>query len=177
MSIRYQELLSREQIAKRINELGVEITRDYQGKEITVVCILKGSVVFFADLIREIKLPMRCEFISVSSYGDAKTSSGEVKLNLDISTPLDGKHILVVEDIVDSGLTLKFLRDLFAVRKPASIRCCSFLRKPEALKVDVTVDYYGFNIGNDFVIGYGLDYAQNFRELPFVAKVDETSLS
>jgi hypoxanthine phosphoribosyltransferase len=176
MAIRYTELLSKEKIAARIQELGAQITKDYAGCEVTVVCILKGSVIFFSDLIREIKVPVKCEFISVSSYGDAKTSSGEVKLNLDISTPLDGRHILIVEDIVDSGLTLKFLRDLLAVRRPASIKCCTFLRKPDALKVDVAVEYRGFDIPNDFVIGYGLDFAQNYRELPFVAKVDETSL-
>jgi hypoxanthine phosphoribosyltransferase len=176
MTIRYTELLSKEKISTRIQELGKQITKDYAGKEVTVVCILKGSVIFFSDLIREIKVPVQCEFIAVSSYGDAKTSSGEVKLNLDISTPLTGRNILVVEDIVDSGLTLKFLRDLLAVRQPASIKCCAFLRKPEALKVDVAVEYTGFEIANDFVIGYGLDFAQNYRELPFVAKVDETSL-
>lgn len=174
--MKYQQLLSEAQIASRISELGAQITKDYAGKEITVICILKGSVIFFSDLIRQIKVPLSCEFIAVSSYGNAKTSSGEVKLNLDISTPLDGKHLLVVEDIVDSGLTLKFLRDLFSVRKPASIKCCTLLQKPDALKVEVSVDYCGFKIGNDFVIGYGLDFAQKYRELPYIAKVDESSL-
>jgi hypoxanthine phosphoribosyltransferase len=164
-------MISEEKIAARIKELGAQISRDYAGKELTVVCILKGSVIFFSDLIRQIKVPVRCEFISVSSYGNEKTSSGEVKLNLDISTPLDGKHILIIEDIVDSGLTLKFLRDLLHVRQPASIACAAFLEKPEALKTDVKVEYSGFKIANEFVVGYGLDYAQRYRELPYIGVV------
>ena len=164
-------LISKEQIAKRVAELGAQISKDYAGKELTVVCILKGSFIFVADLVREIKTPVRCEFMSLSSYGDEKTSSGEVKMNLDISVTLDGKDILIVEDIVDSGLTLKFLKDLLMVRNPASVRCCTLLQKPEALKVDVKVDYIGFPIGNEFVIGYGLDYAQRYRELPYIGVV------
>jgi len=164
-------LISKEQISNRIQELATHISADYAGKEITVICILKGSFVFVADLIREIKVPVSCEFMSVSSYGDAKTSSGEVKMNLDLSLPLDGKHILIMEDIVDSGLTLEFIKDLLSVRNPASIRCCSLLQKPDALKVDIEVDYHGFKIGNEFVVGYGLDYAQRYRELPYIGVV------
>jgi hypoxanthine phosphoribosyltransferase len=113
-------------------------------------------------------VPLSCEFISCSSYGNAKSSSGEVKMALDISLPLDGKHVLIVEDIVDSGLTLKYIRDILAVRHPASIACCALLQKPEALKVDVPVEFTGFKIGNEFVVGFGLDYAQKYRELPYV---------
>lgn len=164
-------LLSREQIAERIKEVAAQINKDYAGKELTVICILKGSFVFVADLIREITVPVRCEFMSVSSYGDAKTSSGEVKIHLDLSLPLDGKDILIVEDIVDSGLTLKFIKDLLLVRNPASVRCCTLLQKPDALKVDIQVEYHGFKIGNEFVIGYGLDYAQRYRELPYIGVV------
>lgn len=161
-------LITQEQLAARVAELGKKISSDYAGKELTMVCVLKGSFLFFADLVRQIKVPLRCEFLAVSSYGNAKSSSGEVNLLLDISTPLDGKHVLIVEDIVDSGLTLKFIRDLLAVRNPASIACCALLEKPEALKVDVQVEYSGFRIGNEFVVGYGLDYAQLHRELPYI---------
>jgi len=169
-------LISTEQIRQRIAELGSELSRAYQGKELTVICVLKGSFIFCADLVRSLSLPVRCEFISCSSYGNAKTSSGEVKLALDVSIPLDGKHIMIVEDIVDSGLTLKYIRELFAVRNPASIACCALLQKPDALKVDVKVDYTGFKIGNEFVVGYGLDYAQKYRELPYIGVLDPSKV-
>lgn len=161
-------LISEEKIAARVKELGAEISKAYAGKELIMVCVLKGSFLFFADLVRAMKVPVRIEFLSCSSYGDAKTSSGEVKLALDISTPLDGQHVLIVEDIVDSGLTLKYIRDLLAVRNPASIACCALLEKPDALKVETKVDWSGFKIGNEFVVGYGLDLAQKYRELPFI---------
>ncbi len=161
-------LISQEKIAARVAELAAEISQKYQGKELTMVCVLKGSFLFYADLVRAMKVPVRCEFLAVSSYGNAKTSSGEVKLALDISTPLDGKDVLIVEDIVDSGTTLKYIRELLAVRHPASIACCALLEKPEALKVEVQVEYHGFRIGNEFVVGYGLDYAQKYRELPYI---------
>lgn len=163
-----KELVSAAKIDSRIAELGKEISKAYAGQELTVICVLKGSFIFCADLVRAISVPVKCEFISCSSYGNAKTSSGEVKLALDISTPLDGKHVLIVEDIVDSGLTLKYIREMFAVRNPASIACVALLQKPDALKVDVKVEYVGFKIGNEFVVGYGLDYAQNYRELPYI---------
>jgi len=168
-----KELISAAKIAARVAELGKEISSAYAGKELTMICVLKGSVVFFADLIRTISVPVRCEFISCSSYGDAKTSSGEVKLALDLSSPIDGKHVIVVEDIVDSGLTLKYIREILSVRGAASIACCAFLQKPEALKVDVSVEHVGFKIGNEFVVGYGLDYAQRYRELPFVGVLEQ----
>lgn len=161
-------LISKEEIAKRVQEIGNEINAKYAGKELTMICVLKGSFLFYADLIRALNCPVKCEFISVSSYGNAKTTSGEVKMVLDISTPLDGKDVIIVEDIVDSGLTLKFIRDLLAIRNPASLACAALLQKPSALKVDVAVEYVGFKIGNEFVVGYGLDYAQNYRELPYI---------
>jgi hypoxanthine phosphoribosyltransferase len=161
-------LISEEKIQARVKELAKEISDRFAGKELTMICVLKGSFLFFADLVRALKVPVQCEFISVSSYGDAKTSSGEVKLALDISAPLDGRDIIIVEDIVDTGLTLKYIRELLQVRHPASVSCCALLQKPEALKVDVKVEYVGFKIGNEFVIGYGLDYAQRYRELPYV---------
>lgn len=161
-------LFSAEKIAGRVKELGEQISAQYNGEEVTMVCVLKGSFLFYADLVRAMKVPVRCEFLSVSSYGNAKTSSGEVKLALDISAPLDGKNVLIVEDIVDSGLTLKFIRELLTVRNPKSVKCCALLEKPDALKEAVKVEYSGFKIGNEFVVGYGLDYAQRFRELPYI---------
>jgi hypoxanthine phosphoribosyltransferase len=165
-------LISEEKIAQRVKELGAQITADYQDKELIMVCVLKGSFLFFADLVRAIKVPVKVEFISCSSYGDQKTSSGEVKLGLDISTPLDGKNVIIVEDIVDSGLTLQYIRDIFALRHPASLDCAALLEKPDALKVPVKVEYSGFKIGNEFVVGYGLDYAQNYRELPYIGLME-----
>lgn len=161
-------LISKEKIAARVEKLAKQIEKDYQGREITMICVLKGSFLFFADLVRAIKTPLRCEFLSVSSYGNQKSSSGEVKLGLDISAPLDGKDVLVVEDIVDTGLTLKYILELLAVRGPSSIACCALLEKPEAKTVDVKVQYTGFKIGNEFVVGYGLDYGQKYRELPYI---------
>jgi len=176
MKPQIKELISAEKIEKRIAELGREISERYAGNTLTVICVLKGSFIFCADLIRQISVPVRCEFISCSSYGNAKTSSGEVKLALDLSGPIDAKHILIVEDIVDSGLTLKYIRDLFHVRNPASIACVALLQKPEALKVDVKVEHVGFKIGNEFVVGYGLDYAQAYRELPYIGLMDASQV-
>lgn len=169
-------LISEEKIQQRVKALATEMNEKYAGKELTMVCVLKGSFLFFADLVRNLKVPVRCEFISCSSYGNAKTSSGEVKLALDISTPLDGQHVIVVEDIVDTGLTLKYIRELLAVRNPASLACAALLQKPEALKVDVAVEYVGFKIGNEFVVGYGLDYAQRYRELPYIGLMNAAEI-
>jgi hypoxanthine phosphoribosyltransferase len=169
-------MISEEQIRARVAALGEEISRAYQGRELTMICVLKGSFLFYADLVRQMKVPVRCEFLACSSYGNAKSSSGEVKLALDISTPLDGRDILIVEDIVDSGLTLKYIRELLAVRNPASIACCALLEKPEALKVDVKVEWSGFKIGNEFVVGYGLDYAQRYRELAYIGLLDPSQV-
>jgi hypoxanthine phosphoribosyltransferase len=165
-------LISEEQIRARVAELAKEINAHYVGKELTMICVLKGSFLFFADLVRAVKVPVKVEFISCSSYGNAKTTSGEVKLSLDVTQPLDGRHVLIVEDIVDTGLTLKYIRELFQVRNPASMACCALLQKPEALKVEVPVEYVGFAIGNEFVIGFGLDYAQNYRELPYIGVLE-----
>ena len=169
-------LISEEQIRRRVKELASEINTRFAGQELTMICVLKGSFLFFADLVRELKVPVRCEFISVSSYGNAKTSSGEVKVALDISAPLDGKNIIIVEDIVDTGLTLKYIREMLQIRNPASLACCALLQKPDALKVDVKVEYVGFPIGNEFVIGYGLDYAQRYRELPYIGVLESAEI-
>lgn len=165
-------LISEEQIAKRVKELAEEISGRYAGKEVTMICVLKGSFLFFADLVRAMKVPLRIEFLQCSSYGASTTSSGEVKLVLDINSPLDGRNVVIVEDIVDTGLTLKYIRDLLAVRNPASLDCCALLEKPDARKTEVKVEFSGFKIGNEFVVGYGLDYNQNFRELPYVGLME-----
>lgn len=163
--------ISQQEIAARIAALGAEINRAYAGQSLTVICVLKGSVIFFADLIRQIQVPLECEFISVSSYGKATRSSGEVKLNLDITSPLAGKHLLIVEDIVDSGLTLRFLKELLAVRAPASLRVAALLDKPGARKTELALDFVGFSIPERFVVGFGLDHAERYRELPYIGVI------
>lgn len=159
-------------IQNRIAELAHEISTDYNGKEIVAVCILKGSFIFYSDLIRHIDLPMTCEFLGLSSYGNKMVSSGEVRVTLDINEPLEGKHVLIVEDIVDSGLTLSYIQTMFKTRRPASIRSCALLMKPECLKTDVDVDYVGFKIGSEFVVGYGVDFAGKYRGLPYIGYIE-----
>lgn len=165
-------LIPESKIQQKIQDLATEISFDYRGKELTAICVLKGSYVFFADLIREIDLPMNCEFMGVSSYGDKTESSGEVKLTLDVNEGLTGKHVLLIEDIVDTGLTMQYLIQTINARKPASLRVCSLLLKPEALKVDVNIDYVGFKLSKEFVVGYGLDYAGRFRNLPYIGVLE-----
>ena len=161
-------LITEARIRQRVRELGQEITQEYKGKDLVVVCILKGSFIFFADLIRSIDLPITCEFMGLSSYGSGTKSSGEVKVTLDLQEPIQGKHVLLVEDIVDSGLTVSYLLTSLKTRKPASIKTVALLVKPENIETDVEVEYTGFRIGREFVIGYGLDYAGRFRQLPYV---------
>lgn len=164
-------LISEEMIAKRVKALGAEIAKSFQGKELVAIGVLKGSFVFFADLIRAIDSnTMTIEFLGVSSYGNEKTSSGEVKITQDVTHPLQGKHVLLVEDIIDSGLTMSYLQKNLLARGPLSLTTATFLFKPEALKTKVQIDHVGFEIGNDFVVGYGLDYAGKFRNLPYLAK-------
>lgn len=156
----------------RIAELALEIAHDYRGKEITAVCILKGSFIFFSDLIRRLDLPMTCEFLGVSSYGNKMVSSGEVKITLDLNEPIENKNVIVIEDIVDTGLTLSYILNALRARKPASLKSCSLLLKPESLKTDVQIDYLGFKIGSEFVVGYGVDLAGKFRGLPYVGYIE-----
>lgn len=165
-------LISQEQLQKRIVEMGKLINKDYEGKEVTAICILKGGVIFFSDMIRQLTIPLQCEFIGTSSYGNEKQSSGEVKLTQDTNAPLVDKHVLIFEDIVDSGLTLSYILKILAARKPASIKICSLLFKPKSLKTDIHPDYYGFEIGNEFVVGYGLDYAGLYRGLPYIGVLE-----
>lgn len=161
-------LLSEKELAVRISEMGEKITADYEGKEILMIGVLRGAVVFMADLARSIKVPVAIDFMAVSSYGSGTNSSGVVRILKDLDENVEGKHILVVEDIIDSGLTLNYLLDNLKSRKPASIKLCTLLNKPERRKVDVSIDYNGFTIPDDFVVGYGLDYAERYRNLPFI---------
>ncbi|MCR4874695.1 MAG: hypoxanthine phosphoribosyltransferase [Clostridia bacterium] len=158
-------LIPEEKIRARIKEMAKQIENDYKGKTITVICILRGASVFFCDLVREINLDVRFEFMSVSSYGAGTTSSGEVRIVKDINTPLNGKDVLIVEDIIDSGSTLSFLKKILEQRGPASIKVCTLLDKPSRRKVDFKGDYVGFEIEDKFVVGCGLDYAEKYRNL------------
>ena len=159
-------LLTREEIAARVKEMGAQITKDFQGKELTVICILKGAAVFFVDLIREIDLPMTMDFMAISSYGSATKSSGVVRILKDLDKPINGRDVLVVEDIVDSGMTLSFLKENLLSRGAASLKIVTLLDKPERRRVPLEVDYFGFTIPDAFVVGYGLDYDEHYRNLP-----------
>lgn len=161
-------LLSEKQLAERIWEMGREITADYAGKEILMIGVLRGAVLFMADLARAIKVPVAIDFMAVSSYGAGTSSSGVVRILKDLDENVEGKHVLVVEDIIDSGLTLNYLIDNLKSRQPASIKICTLLNKPERRKVDVDIAYNGFTIPDHFVVGYGLDYAEKYRNLPFI---------
>ena len=162
-------LVNEADIKKMVVQLGQRITNDYEGKEIMVICILKGAVVFCADLIREIKVPLKLDFMALSSYGTSTQSSGAVQILKDLESSVEGRHLLIIEDIVDTGLTLKYLIGILNARGPASIKTCVFLDKPERRKVDVKIDYAGIGIPDAFAVGYGLDYAENYRHLPYVA--------
>ena len=159
-------LLSEEQLQTRIRELGAQLAEDYRDKEPTMVCILKGAVMFFVDLVREIDLPMSMDFMAISSYGSATKSSGVVRILKDLDKPINGKDVLVIEDTVDSGMTLSFLRENLLSRGAASLKIATLLDKPERRRVPLHVDYYGFTIPDEFVVGYGLDYDEKYRNLP-----------
>jgi hypoxanthine phosphoribosyltransferase len=162
-------LLSSEQIQSRIHELAAEIAADYHShSDLLLIGVLKGCVMFMCDLARAINLPVAIDFIAVSSYGQSTASSGVVRLLKDLDTDISGRHVLIVEDIIDSGLTLSYLTDQLERRNPASLRICTLLNKPERRVVDVPVDYLGFNIPNEFVVGYGLDYGERYRNLPYI---------
>jgi hypoxanthine phosphoribosyltransferase len=168
-SYKPEVLISEEDIALRVKDLGRAISEDFEGEELTIICVLKGAFMFCSDLMKEIDLPIRVEFMSVSSYGDSTVSSGNVKLNLDISESIKGKNVIVIEDIVDTGLTIKTLFEMLYLREPKALRLASLLYKPTKLEhKEVKIDYLGFEIEDKFVIGYGLDYAGRYRELPYV---------
>ncbi len=159
-------LVTREEISAAVKKLGQQITRDYEGKEPVMVCILKGAVMFFNDLIREIDLPMTMEFMAISSYGNSTKTSGVVNIRKDMDIDITGKDIIIVEDIVDSGMTLSYLKKVLATRNAASVTIATLLNKPARRRVDLEVEYYCFNIPDAFVVGYGLDYAEKYRNLP-----------
>jgi hypoxanthine phosphoribosyltransferase len=162
-------LISEEQIAARIEELGRQITQDYQqGNDLLLVGVLKGCMMFMVDLSRAINLKLALDFIAVSSYGAATESSGVVRMLKDLDADISGRHVLIIEDIIDSGLTLAYLRSQLLRRNPASLRICTLLNKPERRTADVPVDYIGFDIPNEFVVGYGLDYGEHYRNLPYI---------
>jgi hypoxanthine phosphoribosyltransferase len=171
MSERVVPMLSAEQIAARVRELGATITRDYAGRNLVIVCVLKGSFVFAADLTRAIDLPLRIDFLGVRSYGAGTESSGVVQITQDLSHPIEHDDVLLVEDIVDTGLTIAHLVDLLRTRSPASIKVCALLHKPARVRVHVAIDYVGFTIDDGFVVGYGLDSAERYRNLPYIGVV------
>lgn len=161
-------LFSKEQLSERIKQIAAQLDEDYKGKRPLMVAILKGSVMFFADLIREMHTDLEIDFMSISSYGNGVKSSGEVKMIKDLDGKIEGKDVIIVEDIVDSGYTMKYLKNLLEARNPSSIKICSLLDKPSRRETDVCVDYKGFEVGNEFVVGYGLDYASYYRNIPFI---------
>ena len=162
-------LVTEEQLKDKVHELGAQITRDYAGRDLLLVSILKGSVVFMADLMRAIQMPCGIDFMVVSSYGGANTTStGLVKIVKDLDQDLSGKDLLIVEDILDTGITLSHLVPMLKLRNPASVRLCTILSKPSRRKADIEPDYLGFEVPDEFVVGYGLDYDENYRNLPYV---------
>ncbi len=164
-------LISQKSLNDRITELGLQITKDYQDKELIVVGILNGCFVFLADLVRQIDLPIVTDFMGLSSYGASTKSSGIVQITKDLSKAIEGKHILIVEDIIDTGLTMSYLLENLDTRRPASVRICSLLSKPSKHKTDIPIEYLGFSIEDKFVVGYGLDYDGRYRNLPFIGVV------
>jgi hypoxanthine phosphoribosyltransferase len=166
-------LVSESEIKKRVKELGEEISKDYKGKFPLFVCILRGAFVFLADLVRNVDIPISVDFMAISSYGGKTESSGQVKILKDLDTPIEDRHVLIIEDIVDTGLTMDAVTRLLKTRKPKSIKICTLLDKVERRLINVKVDYYGFRIPNSFVVGYGLDYEEKYRNLPYIGILKE----
>jgi len=166
-------LISREELHEKVKELGNRISADYEGKDLIMVGVLKGGFIFLADLIRELKIPVEIDFISVSSYGNSSKSSGVVRIIKDIDVSITNKHVIIVEDIIDTGLTLKYLKEMLYTRGPLDVKIIAALDKPSRRKVDINIDYKGFTIPDEFVVGYGLDYAGRYRSLPDVCIVNE----
>lgn len=172
MSEKISVMISEEDVNARIAQIAEQISKDYEGKELHLICVLKGSIFFVCELAKRITVPVTLDFMSVSSYGDKTKSSGVVRIIKDLDEPLLGKDVMVVEDIIDSGRTLSYLLKILQERKPASLRLCTLLDKPERREMDVEVDYTCFEIPDEFVVGYGLDYAQRYRNLPFVGVIE-----
>ena len=167
-----KELISEEKVNERIRELGKQISKDYAGKSVHLVCILKGACIFMCELAKRINVPVSMDFMTVSSYGSGTKSSGIVRIRKDLDDPIEGLNVLIVEDIVDSGRTLYYLEEVFKERGCASVKTCTLLDKPERRVVDLNVDYTGFKIPDEFVVGYGMDYDQKYRDLPFIGVVE-----
>src|SRR5207237_10793637 len=161
-------LFTQQQIAGRVRELAAEIERDHRGKELVLVGVLKGAFMFVSDLARQIDLPLSIDFIGLSSYGEEAESSGVVKITSDLTRPIEGKHVLIVEDIVDTGLTMRYLLDNLSTRRPASVKICALLQKPSRLRTRIPIQYLGFTVPDLFVVGYGLDAGEKYRNLPFI---------
>ena len=172
MEEKIKVLIPEEEVNARIAELGKKISEDYAGKQVHLICVLKGGVFFMCELAKRITVPVSMDFMSVSSYGDGTSSSGVVKIAKDLDETLEGKDVLVVEDIVDSGRTLSYLLEILKQREPKSMRLCTLLDKPERRVTNVKVDYTGFEIPDEFVVGYGLDYDQKYRNLPYIGVVE-----
>ena len=172
MAEKVNVMFSEEEVDKRIKELGEQISKDYAGKEVHLVCVLRGGVFFMCELSKRITIPVSMDFMSVSSYGNDSKYSGVVKIVKDLDDSLEGKHVIVVEDIIDSGRTLSCLLEMLMERKPASLKLCTLLDKPDRRVVEVPIDYTGFSVPDEFIVGYGLDYAQKYRNLPYIGVVE-----
>lgn len=172
MSETVRVLIEEEKLTKRIEELGAQISRDYAGEAVTLICILKGSVFFTCELAKRITIPVLIDFMSVSSYGASTVSSGTIQLKKDLDESIEGKNVIVIEDIIDSGRTLSYLLENLSKRNPKSLKLCTMLDKPERRVTDVKTDYTGFEIPDEFVVGYGLDYDQRYRNLPYIGILD-----
>ncbi len=165
-------LIPEKEIDKRLNEMVETISSDFKGKTITIIGVLKGSVMLMVDIAKKLKQPVEFDFIDISSYGEGLTSSGNIKINKDIENSIEGKYVLLVEDIIDSGRTLNYLLNYLKSKKPASLKVCTLLDKPERRVFDISVNYIGFEIPDEFVVGYGLDYAQKYRNLPYIGTLE-----
>ena len=167
-------LITQKAIEKRIRELGAKITADYDGKDLLMICLLKGAYTFFADLVRNIQLPVMVDFMMVSSYGERSASSGSISIIQELSSSIEGKDVLLVEDIIDSGLTLEYIYETLQAKRPNSLKLCVLLDKAERRKHEVPMEYIGFTVPNKFIIGYGLDYQDKYRNLPYIAILDKS---
>ena len=172
MSEKIKVLISEEDVDKKICEIGKQITKAYEGKNVHLICVLKGGVFFMCELSKRIDVPVTMDFMKASTYGNSTESSGNVKITLDLSDDIEGRNVLIVEDIIDTGRTLSHLLKIFQERNPKSLRLCTLLDKPDRRVADVDVDYTGFQIPDEFVVGYGLDYAQKYRNLPYIGIVE-----
>mgnify|MGYP001022556114 CR=1 FL=1 len=166
-------LITEDVLQSKVAELGAKITEDYNGKDLLLVCVLKGAVIFVSDLMRKINLPLDIDFMAISSYGSNTQSSGVVRILKDLNTAIEGKHVLIVEDIIDSGLTLSYLVENLKSRGPESVEICTILDKPDRRTSDLEIKYTGFQVPDEFVVGYGLDYAEKYRNLPYIAILKE----